>query len=282
MRDYYFVAKRRKKPRGACRNPTKLTNQTACRMTAFILMSTCVVTAIYHFIDYFQSHLCQSLSMCFWPHGLCLLKKEKLQGKKSQRIALHWQLWERSWNRNIDACQPCRGCETCGRKPESEFGREDSEDVRVSAHCPWEVCRGERWRCCPFRPQQKAVFSGDYTNLYSQVFIFSYILIQTNSRLTPSVFLTPVSYSIGSFFWYLPLPQFCFIVYIKDTHCFCFGFRFRWPFRIFGCSSALSSLFRWFQNNYSDVVNVSGRLRVREIAYGLGKFFEYTYIKMWA
>ena len=26
MRDYYLVAKRSKKPRGACRNPTKLTN----------------------------------------------------------------------------------------------------------------------------------------------------------------------------------------------------------------------------------------------------------------
>ena len=114
---------------------------------------------------YFQSRPCQNLSMCLWRHGLCLLKKEKLQGKKSQRIALHWQLWERSWNGNLDACQPCRGCETCGRKPESEFGREDSEDVRASAHCPWEVCQGKRWRCCPFWPQQKAVFSGDYTNL---------------------------------------------------------------------------------------------------------------------
>ena len=85
---------------------------------------------------YFQSRPCQNLSMCFWPHGLCLLKKEKLRGKKSQRIALHWQLWERSWNGSLDASKLCRGCETCGRKPESEFdefGRKNSEALEKFA-----------------------------------------------------------------------------------------------------------------------------------------------------
>ena len=170
---------------------------------------------------YFQSRPCQNLSMCLWRHGLCLLKKEKLQGKKSQRIALHWQLWERSWNGNLDACQPCRGCETCGRKPESEFGREDSEDVRVRLIALEKFARENGDDAVLFGPNKRPFLAATI-----QTFIrkFLYFLIYWFNQIPASRLRC-----------FRLEPKFFFVIYrcrsfvssfngkIKNTHCFCFG-----------------------------------------------------------